>query len=409
MAERIRVLHVLRQASGGMRGHVTTLLKNMDRDRYNMMVACPRDTIVDRELVSTGIKIFYVDIGEGANLLANVRSLFSLTRIIRENKIQVVHCHGARAGVIGRAAAFLKKTPVVLYTVHNFAHQSTTAAWEKRLLGLAEKVLKPVTSKYIAVSRALATEMVRVVGIQADKISVVYNGINLEHFNIMQDCVEKKEQLGLNPHAIIIGTAGRLIATKGVSYFIKAASLVMEKFHSTQFLVVGEGPERTALAKLAKDLNMDEHVVFLGYRIDLPAILPLINVFVVPTISEGQSIITLEAMAARRPIVAFETGGIPELLHHCRTGILVREKDSVQLAKGIIEILENPLLAEKLGNRARALVEQKFRQETMIQKTEEIYRKCLEEAGLYFEPAVSPGDNYVGKLAEAKFFSGNKQ
>lgn len=409
MTDRIRVLHVLRQASGGMRVHVTTLLRNMDRKRYSLMVACPRNTIVDGDLLSLGIKLFYVNIGEGINPLVHVKSFLHLMRIMKENSIQVVHCHGARAGIIGRAAAILTGTPVIIYTVHNFVYQGTAKGWGKWLLSRAERLFQPTTSKYIVVSRALAAEMIKNEGIPAAKINVVYNGVNLDNFNIIQDCVKKKEQLGLNPHAVIIGTAGRLIATKGVFYFIKAARLVREKFPVTQFLVVGEGPERPALLKLVKNLEMENHILFLGYRTDLPAILPLISVFVVPTISEGQSIVTLEAMAARRPIVAFETGGIPELLHHYRTGILVREKDSRYLAKGIIEVLENPLLAGKIANRARYMVEKKFRQETMIQRTEEIYRQCLEEKGFFIEPLTAFGDKYIDKLTGEEYFFGNKQ
>jgi len=409
LTQRIRVLHVLRQASGGMREHVTTLLKKMDSSRYSLMVACPRNTIVDRELVSTGVKIFYVDICEGSSLISNVKCLVRLIKILRENRIQVVHCHGARAGLIGRAAPLLTGTPVVLYTVHNFVKQSSVAGWKKRLFAFAEKVLEPVTSRYIAVSRALRAEMVREFGIPGEKIEVVYNGVDLNRFNIMLDCKEKKQQLGLDPHGLIIGTAGRLIATKGVSYFIKAARLVKEKFPAAQFIIVGEGPERPALERLAKDIGMAEDIFFLGFRLDLLAILPLINVFVVPSISEGQSIMTLEAMAARRPIVAFETGGIPELLHHYRTGILVRERDSEHLAKGILTVLNNPLLAEKLGNRARTMVEEKFRQERMVQETEAVYRQCLEEKGFLDQVMFSGGDTYTGKLAEAKFYSDNKQ
>ena len=389
MSEKIRVLHVLRQASGGMRQHVTILLKKLDSATYDLMVACPRNTIVDRELVSNGIKIFYVDICEGTSPLAKARCLIQLMRIIRENKIQLVHSHGARAGLLGRTAALLTGTPVSLCTIHNFVRQSQVPGWQKLAFSVAEKFLAPATTGYITVSQALAKEMAQVDKIPAEKIQVVYNGVDLDNFNIMLDCMEKKKDLGLTPHKVIIGTAGRLIATKGVSYFIEAARVVKGKYPATQFIIVGDGPEKPALERLAKKLDMADQISFLGYRLDLLSILPLINIFVVPSLSEGQSIITLEAMASRRPVVAFKTGGIPELLTHHRTGILVSEKDPQHLAEGIMEVLENPRLAEKLGNRAREVVEQRFQQDLMIRRTEEIYRQCLQEKGFALEPVFS--------------------
>lgn len=213
--------------------------------------------------------------------------------------------------------------------------------------------------------------------------------MDLENFNVILDCKERKRRLGLDPHAIIIGTAGRLIATKGVSYFIEAAQRIKRTHPKAQFLIVGDGPERAALERLAVRLGIGEDVKFTGYRRDLLGILPVINVFVVPSLSEGQSIVTLEAMAARRPVVAFKTGGLPEIITNNRSGILVPEMDPRHLAQRIIDLLENPKQAEKLGNTARSVVEQKFQQYQMVQKTEEIYRQCLREKGLVLKPVLN--------------------
>jgi glycosyltransferase involved in cell wall biosynthesis len=386
LRDKIHVLHVLRQASGGMREHVATLLKKMDSSIYNLMVACPKNTILDRELVSMGRSIFHVDMCEGNNPLLDAKCLLQLINIIKEKQVQIVHTHGARAGLLGRTAAVLTGVPITICTVHNFVNHSRVPLWQKQVFRLLEKMLSPATTRYITVSQALAREISRLNGIPEDKIDVVYNGVNLENFNIMLDCKEKKSQLGLRPNSVIIGTAGRLIATKGVSYFIEAARTVKKKFPLTQFIIVGEGPQRPALEKLARDLEMEGEVFFLGYRRDLLSILPLINVFVIPSVSEGQSIVTLEAMAARRPVVAFKTGGIPELLTHRRSGILVPEMSPESLAEGIMEVLENPRLAEKMGNTARSVVESKFQQDAMVRKIEEIYRRCLREKGFALEP-----------------------
>ena len=389
MTEKIRVLHVLRQATGGMREHVTTLLKKMDSNMYDLMVACPPNTIVDREIVSMGRRIIYLEMSPQFNPVSDSKCILKLIETIKRYQVQVVHTHGARAGFLGRSAALLAGTPVIISTVHNFVYHNSVPSWQKWALHLLEKGMIRSTTRFITVSRALAEEIARIDKVPWEKIDVVYNGVDLENFNVILDCKERKRRLGLDPHAIIIGTAGRLIATKGVSYFIEAAQRIKRTHPKAQFLIVGDGPERAALERLAVRLGIGEDVKFTGYRRDLLGILPVINVFVVPSLSEGQSIVTLEAMAARRPVVAFKTGGLPEIITNNRSGILVPEMDSRHLAQRIIDLLENPKQAEKLGNTARSVVEQKFQQYQMVQKTEEIYRQCLREKGLVLKPVLN--------------------
>lgn len=389
LSQKIRVLHVLRQATGGMRQHVLTLLKKIDSSTFDLMVACPWNTIVDRELVSMRKRIFYLDFSPQTNLIQDTKCVLQLIEIIKDNDVQVVHTHGTRAGLLGRTAALFSGTPITISTVHNFVYRSQTPWWQKLACRLAEKGLSRSTSRYIAVSRALAEEITKVEGIPKHKVDVVYNGVDLENFNVILDCNEKKRCLGLEENATIIGTAGRLIPSKGVSYFIEAAALVKDLYPDTQFLIVGDGPERGALERLTACKGLSDCIRFAGFRRDLLGILPLMSIFVVPSLSEGQSIVTLEAMAARRPVVAFKTGGIPELINHNRSGILVPKTDHRLLAEAIINLLENPKLAERIGNNARNVVEQKFQQYQMVQKTEEIYRQCLAEKGFVPKPAFS--------------------
>ncbi|HBT20538.1 MAG TPA: hypothetical protein DEA47_04130 [Peptococcaceae bacterium] len=201
--------------------------------------------------------------------------------------------------------------------------------------------------------------------------------------------MEKKKELGLDPYAPVVGTAVRLIPSKGVSYFIEAAVEIKKRFPCTQFVVLGDGPERTKLERRAKSLSLYPNIKFLGYRRDFHGILPVINIFVMPSLMEGQSIAVLEAMAARRPVVAFAVGGIPEIISHNRTGILVPHVNSHSLARAVLELMENPYKAEKLGNNARDLIEEKFSQDTMVRKIEEIYLHCLKQKGIALKPAFT--------------------
>jgi len=384
---RIPVLHVMRPAEGGMRKHVMTLVKNLDPELFQPMVACPGQAALDRNFSVRGVQVFPIDIPAGFNPVQDFRALKELCGIIRRARPLVVHTHGARADILGRAAASLTGVPVVVNTVHNFVYESRVPGWQKKLYSLYRRTTGRFTDHFITVSRALAGELASKDGVPQEKITTIYNGIDLSSLNFILDCRTKKAQLGLDPYAPVVGTAGRLIPTKGVDLFLEAAVEVKKAHPGTRFLVVGDGPERSRLKKLAVDLGLGWDIMFTGFRRDFPGILPLINVFVIPSISEGQSIVTLEAMASRRPIVAFETGGIPELITHNKTGILVPVISSSYLARGVIKLLEHPAWAERLGNNARQEVEQRFQEKTMVEMTGEVYRQCLRRKGILMEPA----------------------
>jgi len=157
---------------------------------------------------------------------------------------------------------------------------------------------------------------------------------------------------------------------------LKAAKIVQDHIPSVQFLVVGDGPARLTLEQEAVSLGLKK-ILFAGFRFDVPQLLPLINIFVIPSISEGLSIGALEAMAARRPIVASKVGGLPELLRHGKTGMLVPPNDPAALAKTIVTILERPFFAEILGLQARQDVEKRFSVNKMVYATQSVYEGMI--------------------------------
>jgi len=379
----------MRPAEGGMRTHVFALLKKLNKKIFRPMAALPKNMVVDRKVLTEEIEIYPVDFYAGPYLFSDLKAAAQLVKIIRRNKICLLHVHGARAGFVGRTAALLTGVPVVIYTVHNFIYKGDSPHWQKKACSLMERLYCRFTDMYITVSKALAEEVNRIDFIPEEKITTVYNGIDLNDFNVILDCMEKKKELGLDPYAPVVGTAGRLIPSKGISYFIEAAAEIKKKFPRTQFVVLGDGPERARLESRARALSLYPNIKFLGYRRDFHGILPVINIFVMPSLTEGQSIAVLEAMAARRPIVAFAVGGIPEIISHNRTGILVPHIDSLSLASAVIELMENPFKAEMLGNNARDLIEEKFSQDTMVRKIEEIYLHCLKQKGIALKPAFT--------------------
>jgi glycosyltransferase involved in cell wall biosynthesis len=164
---------------------------------------------------------------------------------------------------------------------------------------------------------------------------------------------KEKTRLGIGLDSKVVGTVGKLREEKGIEYFIRAAHIVLQKYPQTTFLVVGDGPLRQNLEKLAKQLKVENNILFTGYRQNVPVILSLFDIDVMPSLTEGSPLALLEAMAMGRPIIATDVGGIKEILEDKKTGLLVQPRDSSALAQGILHLFENQEIAEKLGMRAR--------------------------------------------------------
>jgi glycosyltransferase involved in cell wall biosynthesis len=170
----------------------------------------------------------------------------------------------------------------------------------------------------------------------------------------------------------------RLQPEKGVATFLKAAARVSKASPEARFLVVGDGPLREELLGLAGRLGMEDRVRFLGYRTDARALIGLLDVLVVPSLTEGSPLIVLEAMAAGVPVVASAVGGIPDQARHGEEGLLVPPGDPEALAGAMGELLRDPSRARLLGAAGRRRTENEFSHETLVRRIEGIYRAVLE-------------------------------
>lgn len=381
----MNILHVVRPADGGMKNHVLTLLENLEQDRYKMFLACPDAGGWKKKINKQNIIPVELALKGELSPLADLNCILRLARLIKDNEIHIVHTHGMKASLIGRLAARLARLsgaqqgiPLVLAAVHNSVYNYSLPKIEKRMISMLQRYLARHTHRFITVSEALKTEIMFWEGINEDNIRVIYNGISIDTFQKEKSpCLKLK--LGLNPIRPVVGTVARLAPQKGVSFFIQAAFIVSQLVEEAQFLVVGDGPLMAELQEEAQHLGLEENLVFAGFYPDISEIYPLMDVFVVPSLSEGLSITTIEAMAAERPIVATATGGLPELISHHKTGLLVPPGDHQTLAYGILELLKRPRWAKKLAIEAREKATASFTIDRMIADTDRLYQDIARE------------------------------
>ncbi len=380
--KKFRVLHLIRPAAGGMKRHLLSLLGRLDQDFFEIIVCCPGGPLAE-EIRRSGWRVFTLPLKGELSFAHDLITICRLAGILQNERITILHAHSAKAGLVGRLAAYLSRTPLIFLTAHN-SILDNRPAWERFIFSAVERSLNRVTDRVIAVSEALRRELIRKEGLPADKVTTIYNGID-------PGCVpspgERRKalcRLGLPfGKGKLVGTVARLAPQKGVTYFLRAAAMLV-KDYPVNFLIVGDGPLRRQLQKEAASLGLENRVLFTGERDDVPVILAALDVFVLPSLTEGFPFTILEALAAARPVVATRVGGVPEIITDNLTGLLVEPGDPAALALAIARLLGDREKALSLGRLGQERIREKFTDRQMVQRVEEEYRRALIAKGLLY-------------------------
>ncbi len=352
----VNVLYIIWSlALGGAERVVINLAKGLDRVRFNPVVCCLNDEgQFAGELKSEGIKVIALN-KQGK---FDVSIINKLVKVIKENNISIVNTHLWGANFWGRIAARKAGVPVIIATEHN------SDTWKTWLHFILDRWISGFTDKIIAVSASVRDFYVSS-GITAEKIEVIYNGIDAADFKPKNS----KEET-------VLAIIGRLVEQKGHRYLFEALNALNGQ-HKIKLLVVGDGPLKDSLHDIVSNLRLEDRIVFTGFRKDVPELLKKIDVLVMPSLREGLPIIALEAMAAGVPVVATKVGGIPELITDGKTGVLVEPRNPKALEDGIIRIIDDANLMNEIIHNARKRVEEEFNVNTMAGKTQLLYENIL--------------------------------
>ena len=279
-------------------------------------------------------------------------TLVDIIRITKKEHIHLIHAHGYGAANFGRIAGMIRGIPTI---VHAHDDDRYYPFYQK----LADRLLRNYTDKAIAVSESVKESCINKRNISKDKTFVIHNGIPLQNFATLEgERVQKeRKRLGIEPDFKVIGTVAKLREEKGTRYFIESAAKVLDLFPKTNLLVAGDGPLIGELKNLTEKLGIGNRVIFAGFRDDIQVILSIIDIFVIPSITEGSPLALLEAMAMGKPIVATNVGGIVEILRDGETGLLVPSRDPEAIAEKIVHLFRNEAESRKLGLRAKEEVE----------------------------------------------------
>ncbi|MDQ1728627.1 MAG: hypothetical protein QOD33_752 [Pyrinomonadaceae bacterium] len=356
---------------GGGERHLADLANGLGRRGHEVYVAARSGSALLNELAQV----------PAANITTlplrnslDAHSARSLATLVRKNQIQIVHAHMARDYPLAAYAARVNAKSRLIVTRHvlfalNRLHRITLAK----------------ASRVIAVSAAVAMQLLADRVVSAEKISVVLNGIDAGRFQHARNKFERQKFLNewqLPTDALLVGTVGELTPNKGQQEFLRAAAEVLRRCPQAFFIIAGmdhsQGKEHQAhLARLVSELNLGARVRLVGWVADLAQLYCALDVFVSASHTESFGLALAEAMACGTAVLATATGGARELIKADETGLLIPIGDVAELATATVRLLQDADLRARLGTAAKQDAELRFGLERMIEETEAIYRSAI--------------------------------
>jgi glycosyltransferase involved in cell wall biosynthesis len=293
----------------------------------------------------------------------------SIRTFIRENKVDLIHCHGYKSNFYGLLAG-IRRVPLVT-TNHNWL----TSHWKLRLYRRIDGFLIRFFDRIIAVSEGVKRAMLQYT-VPEEKIRVIDNGIDLSRFQDPQPKGAIKQEFGIAEGDVIIGTVGNLGEEKGQIYLLQASKDILRNNRTIKLLIVGEGPLKTSLEQEARQYGIAENVIFTGFRTDIPRLLAIMDIFVLPSVTEGLPMVLLEAMAAKNPVIATRVGAIPNVLNR-ENGIIVEPKDVNGLRDALALLLSDAEKRQRYAATGYETVRMNYSSDIMCSKYLEVYKEAL--------------------------------
>jgi glycosyltransferase involved in cell wall biosynthesis len=363
-----RVVHITRSLDvGGVETQLVTLLPHLAREFDVSLVCLHEKGPLAAGLEQNGVPVRLIRFRDRWSPDA----LWRLGRYLRGEGARIVQTHMYGPGISGIASARLAGVPVRISTIHHHDH------WRNPRRVRTDRALLSWRDAVFCVSEAVRRVYIDQTGCPEAKCRVMPNGIELEPFRRSRERAEVLSELDISPARQVVGVVGRLVPEKNMRLFVDTAARVRREREGVSFLVVGEGPEESALRDQARALGLSRSLVFTGLRSDIPDLVSALDCFVLPSVAEPFGIVLLESMAGGVPLVATDAGGVRDVVQDGKQGILVASGHADALAEAVLRILGDPALARRLGAGGLERAEE-FRMERVSKRLGLAYRELLE-------------------------------
>lgn len=369
----MNVLHVRPKLQrGGATEYVARLAEGLSARGHHVLVATGGGDWVERVSRSATVDAGYAlapRIGPLPNLPALLASGLRLAALVRRARVDVINSHHRFAALAARLAAALSGAPLVT-TLHEVPRGSPRLT----ALGLGQRV--------VTLSAMMRDLMLNRYGLAPERAQLIPMGVACLPPLSAERQAALRAQLGLPAAGPTIGCVARLTARKGQLFLLQALPAVLAAHPRARLLLIGDGPDRAALAQQAQELGVARAVSFAGARDDAQQLIDLCDFTVLPSLEEEFGIVLIESLAQRRPVVAAAVGGVPEIIRPRQNGLLVPPRDPAALATAINALLDAPAETKALGQAGFREVQQRFSMEQFIEATEALYRSLARPASV---------------------------
>lgn len=347
---------------GGLEKVIATLVLGLNKEKYEVEIWClAAGGLIADELEEKGIKVKIL----GLTSYHNPISVIKLALLLRRERVDIVHTHGHFSGMFARLSGLLACIPKTVTHIH------TT---QKRRI-LVEKVFSFLSYKVLCVSQAVQEFIVREEGLNRNKTMLIYNGIEMPEEEVpFESRVAIRKTFGFASDDIVLIVVASLNKHKGHKVLLDAFANEVKKKSNLKLLIVGSGPLKAEIEKHIQKLDVSSSVKLIGLRRDVPLLLSISDIFVLPSVErEGLGLAIIEAMAMRKPVIGSELGGIPEIIEDGVNGLLFPPGDSYKLSHSIGILGKDKKLREEMGGSGRRIFEERFTKERMINAIEALY------------------------------------
>lgn len=382
--KKIKVLHVhtLPVISGSGINTVITM-NGLNKDRFSVGFACRPSGPLIEEVLKYGITFHPIrHLLQEVNIFSDLIALWELILLLKHQKYDIIHTHNSKAGFTGRLAAKIAGVPIVVHTIHGFSFHDFERPQRQKLFILLERFAARFADKLITVSEPLKQWGLRLGIGKAAQYITIYDGIEIEKFKMDFLPEKKKLEFGIEPEELVVGSISKLWEGKGLEEILRAAQKVILVVPNVKFIFVGEGYLREKLERLTQELGLSNHVIFTGFRRDIPEINAIFDIAVLASLFEGLGRVLLEAMVLGKPVVATRVGGIVDVVDDGKNGILVPPGDYNAFATALITLLQDRQLRVKMGEAAKQKIDERFSAQTMVKKIEELYDELISQKGV---------------------------
>jgi glycosyltransferase involved in cell wall biosynthesis len=367
--EKVHILYIITNlALGGAQKNALYALDNLDSAKYEKyFISAPCGGLYTDIDQYSGIKFHFLNcLKRKISLVNDILAFFALWRFMREHKISLVHTHSSKAGIIGRWAAKFAKVGIIIHTVHGWSFHQNMRKPIKAVYVFLEQCTAKITTRFIVVSQNdLQKGLEHKIG-NAQQYSLIRYGIEISKF-----CQKKQQD---SDKRKIVGMIACLKPQKNPLDFIKAAEIIAKTNKAVDFICIGDGGLRQKMENAITRLGLSGQIRLLGWRKDIADLIATMDIVMLCSLWEGLPIALLEAMAAAKPIVAYDTDGVREAVLNNKNGYLVEPGDVKGLAKKIQELLADPELAKTMGQAGCELIKaSEFNADCMIEKIETLY------------------------------------